>query len=375
MCWSIARKLADLRQIPLECRYLEGSRYAWRMAEGYLEPEILIDRMCVGGLHVTLRSILLRGGLGDAEAEEIAGSLGKTGEIDRELCYEETRRYRRDLLQCGRLREILTDRGREAYENTLAYFRQEGLTDQVPFALVDSGWVGTLQQTVSRLVESAVGQAPDLRGFYFGLYELPEGVNRKRYETFYFRPWRDIGKKVRFSNCLFEAVCSSDDGMTVGYRREAGRMVPIRACGENANAERILANLGAAERFLDGWNGTVLTDSCGRLVRMMTHPTPAEAMLWGSYRFSDDVRTGHEEAVAADLSRAEIRALYPLRRFLIMKGIRQGALGESAWAEGSIVLAGGEVRRNLRHFRMYKRMIYIRKALHCYMRRIRTGGI
>ena len=131
---------------------------------------------------------------------------------------------------------------KEAYGTAIGYLTQEGLLEPVPYALVDSGWIGTIQQSIEHLLRQ---KQPDrkLEGYYFGLYEIPEGEERENYHSFYFTPWGEIKRKVHFSNSLFEAVFSAPEGMTLSYRTEGEKdkiiYVPVTDSRENLNRERI----------------------------------------------------------------------------------------------------------------------------------------
>ena len=49
-----ACKLVELRKLPVECRYLDVSRYAMRVPAYHLDMEGCLDRICSGGMEVTL---------------------------------------------------------------------------------------------------------------------------------------------------------------------------------------------------------------------------------------------------------------------------------------------------------------------------------
>ncbi len=72
---------------------------------------------------------------------------------------------------------------RDAYANALGYLKQEGLLDSVRYAVVDSGWVGTIQKSIRTLLAQ---ERPEIhiQGYYFGLYELPEERNGCTYKAF-----------------------------------------------------------------------------------------------------------------------------------------------------------------------------------------------
>lgn len=375
MCYLIACKMAEKEQLPIVCRYLEGSRYAWRMAEFALPETDPIEKICIGGIHVTLRKILMRGGLTEQEAENIAKALKKERELDKRLSYEETQKLKPLLASCTELRQRIRKHAEAAYDATVRYFAQEGLYVPEPFGIVDSGWTGSLQQTLSGLLKSGrkcflkdSATAVEVQGFYFGLYELPAGVNPKNYHTYYFSPYQDIAKKVRFSNCLFEAICSAQEGMTLGYKEENGSITAVYETARNPNAKCIAKNEMLLEKILnlpDVIERFSLSkqEVRKRLERLMSSPTRQEAMYFGGYLFSDDVFSSSLQTVAARLSQSEIRNLHYIQRFLIMKGFIKTDFKDSAWPEGSVALAGDKTAWHLFQIRMYKRLVYIRKKL------------
>ncbi len=369
LVYKIARRMIEQEKLPLTCRYLEGSRYAWRMAEFYLPDADPVEKICVGGVHVTLRKILRRGGLDQAESEEVARQLGKQEELDRVLSYADTQRLKPILSECGIFMKLLHQHAEDAYHSTIRYLKQEGVLEQDAFAIVDSGWTGSLQQTLEHLRQSAMESAGSLiQGFYFGLYELPKNVAPAMYHTYYFRPYKDIEKKVRFNNCLFEAVCSAKEGMTVGYREEDGRMFPVYETTQNPNRERMIRNELCLERLLlqpDKLKSLIQPrkEAQRRLEGLMSRPMESDVAEYGEYLFSDDVSESSLQPVAAVLDNRELRNFHAIRRLLIMKGIKKETLKDSAWPEGSAARAGRAVGYHLFQIRMYKRLVYIRKKL------------
>lgn len=369
MVYKIACRMTEQERLPLTCRYLEGSRYAWRMAEFYLPNTDPMEKICLGGVDVTLRKLLRRGGLSNREAEEVAKYLGKRTELDRTLSYADTQRLKSVLSECRLFQKFLHGHAKEAYHNTVRYLEQGGLLEQEPFVIVDSGWVGSLQLTLEHLLESVTGKGKSrIYGFYFGLYELPKEADPARYHTYYFRPYRDIEKKVRFNNCLFEAVCSAKEGMTAGYREEAGRMTPVYETVHNPNKGLIIKNEVLLEELL-AFPNTVKSlilpqkEVRRRLEGLMSRPTGGDIAEYGDYLFSDDVSDSSLQSVAAILKNDEIKYLHVLNRMLIMKGFKKERLRDSAWPEGSAVRAGSHIGYHLFQIRMYKRLVYIRKNL------------
>lgn len=363
-----ARQIAEKRGIPIECRYLEGSRYAWRLPEYHLLGKEAADRLCTGGIDITLRKILRRGGLTEEEITRTAERLHMRGELDQIRSYGEVKALIPKLRDSQYLLSCIQARSKAAYHSAIAYFRQEGLFDTVPCGIVDSGWTGTVQQTLKNLLRSAKsGCADTLEGYYFGLYELPPGAEPGAYHTFFFAPYRDIRKKARFSNCLFEAVVSEPRGMTIGYQCENGVWKPIRETEENPNSQRIRQNIRRLNDFLSAGKDKIETEDASRALRplltLMSKPKADEAACLGTYWFCDDMRSLKPQPVARALTEEDLRNQRVGRRFLLMKGRRNETLKESAWPEGSIVNNGRDTAGHLRQTRLYKTLVYLKKRV------------
>ncbi len=358
--YLIAKHIAEKEKTTIEIRYLEGSRFAWRMAEFGLPDSSPVDKICIGGVKVTLRSILKRGGLSDTEVIEIARLLHSEDSLDHTLCYKETQQYRKKLEDCKPLLELIRKHGEEALENVKGYFRQEGLYEDVTIAICDSGWVGSLQDTLSHLIGRSI------EGYYFGLYELPKNVVAGKYHTYYFRPYLDICRKAGFSNCLFECVCSSPKGMTVGYQKEADDYRPLYETKENQNAKVLKEQevlLQNELKQLGHLPQLSVEEVQKRLNRLMSMPTKEESAYYGMWLFSDDVVNNAFQTLSEKLSKEEQKNLNPFRRLSIMKGLRKGSLKDSAWPEGSVLLSTNSPRKGLNDIRNYKKWVYLRKRL------------
>lgn len=373
----LAAQMFLSRKVPqIECRYLFCSRFSLRVPCFHLKGRDALKEICLGGIDVTLRKVLHRAALTEEEIVRTAEGMGLSGELDRILSYQEVQRLIPRLEKAPGFLELLEQHSREAYQDTMEYLRQEGLLDPIPCAVVDSGWTGTVQQTLDLLRESG-GCGKKLTGYYFGLYSLPKGSDFSGYHAYYFSPKGHIKRKVLFSNSLFEGIMSAPHGMTLGYRKEGETFKPVLKSQRNENQERILA-------FRDGLIPYMVHEErklpkkiadwtrmdpksqrrlFGRLARFMAYPTREEARVFGSLKFTDDVLENGEHQLAARLEEEDIKRNHALAKSLILLGIRKGPIRESAWMEGSIVQNGRRVRCHLRGNRRYKYLLYLKKYL------------
>lgn len=359
----------------IDIRYLKVSRYALRRAEYMLPDTDKAGLICSGAMNVTFRNVMDRGGLDKEEAERLAELTGYKGKEDKKLKYPELRELSECLKKNEYFEKYVTAHSVKAYENTMGYLIQEGLADDIPYGIADSGWLGTMQKSIGHLIDYSMGNHKKITGYYFGLYELPGSVNPGDYRCFYFRPYKDIRRKVFFDVCLFETICSSKDGMTVGYKElPDGGFAAVESSNGNPNEELIEKHEDLLGQYLDCMelaDGLRLskerTDAAVSVIykifsQHMGRPTAVEANIYGSLKFCDDVTENSFSNLASRWGRKELRNNNLVIKILIKSGMIKRDASESGWPEGSIVNAGIQISRMLLNERIYRWLMYIRKA-------------
>lgn len=378
MMYRAAQMLAQARELELDIRYLRVSRYAIRSAEYYFAGRSALEQICVGGIDISFEKLMKRANLTEEEALQIAEMAGYQDIYHMPLNYRQILRLKEELSRIELLFTYIQTHAGEAYKTTAGYLIQEGLLEEVPYALVDSGWVGTLQLSLQRVLEHISGKEIHLQGYYFGIYERPKETEKSQYRAFYFGE-KSVWRKVYFSNCLFETVFSSPEGMTLGYQCGGegayAAYTAIESAHKNPNAETMTRFIRQTERYIfcyakaeagkkhriAGRDGTKLAEAL--LSPMMGTPTQMEAEAFGSLQFCDDVLELQLQPVAAEWDEEELRKQRFFSRLLIKMNRKRQILHESAWAEGSITRLGGTVKKHMRHERWYKRVMYLRKAI------------
>ncbi len=373
MMYHLAKKMAQARNLDMEIRYLKVSRFSVRSAEYYFSGQKALDTICVGGIDITFEKIMKRALLTEEESQKIAELAGYAGRCKEGLNYRQIQMLKETLREIPTFFEYIKKHSKECYENVCGYFRQEGLFDDVPYALVDSGWIGTLQMSMQRVINHAADSKRNICGYYFGLYGTPGEAQKGQYQSYYFGP-KDVKRKIQFSNCLFETVFSSPGGMTLGYEADGGEYHPVPGGRQNPNQTTIrrlkklllefgdsylsYENASEAEWKQDGVNVVP------KLLKLfMGTPTVEEAECYGNLQFCDDVLELQMQNVAADWNEEELKKQRFFRKTFIRLNIIKEQLHDSAWPEGSIVLLGKNVRGSLRQERLYKRFMYTRKAM------------
>lgn len=403
MMYLMAEKLVRARKLKLELRYLKVSRFAIRNAEYFFIGKDALDSLCVGGIDITFEKMMKRANLTEAEALHIARLAGRTENYKTPLNYRQLRKLKEDLSRIEQLFIYIKEHSQRCYETTAAYLRQEGLLEPVSYAIVDSGWVGSLQLSLQRVLAHEASKDISLQGYYFGIYERPKGTDKEQYKAFYFGK-KQIWRKVRFSNCLFEAVLSVAEGMTCGYRMMLSEKIPDNTMTEGTIPnEKILNEIHsrtpvyiALESDIKNPNAEVMerfskllleyasayievaSDSISTIHRskkksvrfvasllkpMMGNPTRQEAKAFGELLFCDDVLEYRLQPVAPEWNEEQLRENRFLNKLLIKLNLKSASLHESAWPEGSIARLDIKPEMNMRQERLYKSLMYMRKAV------------
>lgn len=356
--------LCKERKIPIDCRYVSCSRYSLRVPLFHLNEQAALDYICRRGTAVTPKKICRRAGLTEEEEIEVLAELEFESGAEEIIPNQKMAEIRRKLEQSPRFMKYMQYHSREALPRILFYLEQEGFFDGTADAIVDSGWVGSVQKTLQQLI-GLKGRESRLEGYYFGLYEVPDPELRNLYHCYYFEPEGHLRRKVHFNQNLFEVIFSAPHGMTLGYRKEGEKYVPGYGNSEKGrerfyqrleqklmNEIRLYIMQGEPERK------EVLEK---RLKKMMCHPGREEAELLGSLPFSDDAAEGNEGQLAPWLTGKELRAEHFFSKLLTVAGIKKRREKECAWYEGSVVRTGRAVHYHLMQYEIYKYIRHLRK--------------
>lgn len=364
--------------LPLECRYLRCSRYSLRIPMYHRDHAQALEYICRGGIAVTPDKIFSRAGLSKEEGQDLKKKLHLPYYTGQVIPYAALSEMKEKLAESKEFLKRMDAHSKRALPMLEAYLRQEGLTDGRNEAIVDSGWTGSMQKTLNEVL-SGMGRTRKLEGYYWGLYELPPDAEKSQYHCYDFSPEHHLRAKVHFNNNLFEAVFSAPHGMTLGYKRQDGRIVPV--CAElskeqkqfQIQMERLMMEylrelIKQKKRRYRGFlqmcepkEQAVQLQTIRRLLCLfMTQPTVSEAGIFGSLPFSDDVLEGRERPLAERLTQKELRQNHVFARIMELYGGKAPAR-ESAWYEGSAVLGRKQVKWHLQQYSFYKYLCYRRK--------------
>lgn len=297
---ELAEKVCAKNHISIRCRYLYCSRASLRMPSYHLIGEEAYELLFLYGFHITAGTFFERAGIDENHQKMIFEEIGYENSdlLNRELTRRESSCLADLLRQNKMFNELLIQNSREAFAPAIRYLEQEEVFKQDTFAIVDSGWAGSMQRSFRQLLASK-GFSGKIVGFYFGMFSDQKSAEDGEYLTWYFNKQRGLRQKAAFCNNVFECMLSAPHGMTTGYRVQQDRVIPVQA---KVPGKRQLEQINTQlQGILDGaedllCHGTVEFHARTAYKRtytivkeLMFDPSREIVSAFGSFLFCDDV--------------------------------------------------------------------------------------
>ncbi len=341
---AAADAITEASGYDIETCYLYVSRYALRNAL-YCKCGTTEDFEKAGFFgHCAVQSAentLKRAGIDKDERKEVYKRIGFDGDESRIMSDGEFDRFCDMLRSDSTLFETIRERSAPKYEALIAYLRQNGFFDNKRFAVVDSGWLGSVQKTLTQLTDGMIPEQ-SIIGYYFGLYRKKDD----NYRSFLF----DISDAHRyvptFCNNLFECFCSAPHGMTVGYEEKDGAVVPVlnrenKKVSEMADKQTDIVRRFSYAACKEGSQISVKSARklCAKLLKeLMYKPDCDEAKALGAFPFCDDATETELTFLADDCKNSIGNILFVNRLIRKRKGKSIYPDKGMYWLYGSIVL-------------------------------------
>lgn len=343
---AVADVMIKSRKLKIETCYLYVSRYALRNAM-YFKCDTVEDFENAGFFgHCAVQSAentLKRAGIEESQRVRVYKKIGFDGDEKRIMNDAEYDDFCKLLKSDKELFSDIKNNSREKYENIIGYFEQSGLFENKRIALVDSGWLGSVQRTLTELImdKTDIGR---ITGYYFGLYRKKSDS----YRSFLF----DISDAYRyvptFCNNLFECFCSAPHGMTIGYNKTENGIQPVTAEVNGYIADAAAMQTDTAVRFTAyvcesniNISEKQLKQLAAKLIKaLMYKPDKEEAEIYGAFPFCDDATEISVQPLACDSGKS-------IRNILFLNRISRKRKGQSIypdkgmfWLYGSMRLTG-----------------------------------
>lgn len=295
--WRLARAIQQAGSGRVECIYLQASRLVFAGPAELDAPEALRLLAAPTAQFHSLRQTLVQFGLDDTWARcELPAEFTA---LDADSNLPQTTRERlADWLLAPARRAILRAAIERRAVQARAYLDSVGLRAGEPVGLVDTGWLGSIQRNLERILGQD-GAPAALPGFYLGLLPpaQPATAGPRLGYTNTFDPlplMREESHKV-----LIELMAQSDQGQVTGFRKQAGRWEPELNPPGPVNLEEIRlfqeAVLAFTRRMLDtagtaAWPTEALARTVIGLYRdFHDHPAAREARVFGFLPHADQL--------------------------------------------------------------------------------------
>ncbi|WP_101876313.1 hypothetical protein [Lachnoclostridium edouardi] len=349
--YEVAKIICEHRNIDIDCRYLYCSRLAWRVPQYFLMKESCLDYICQRSMNLSIQKIFDRTLLDDRQVNDLCIKLGiDKSNMHRVLNHDELAPLRNRLYNSAEFLEAVYSKSEEMFDSTIKYMEQEGLLDEIKFALVDTGWVGSMEKSLGELLSYKKKKPKSIVGFYFGMFQEPKDTCHE-YQSFLFSANKGLWRKTVFNNNLLECMCGASHGMTVGYKEIDGKWEPVFSSEKNLNSvnwnvnrnHRIICKYAEYACAQDKNINISYSDSIKLVSKLaeifMMRPTKEEADQYGRYLFSDDMTENGVIELAPKLSKGDIfgEDFIPKvwKRIFVKDTIKRQT--KSYWIEGSIV--------------------------------------
>jgi predicted HAD superfamily hydrolase len=339
----IAKTIVAKMAWPVECNYLYGSRQAWHLPALQVFDKASLDWILTDHCPTSIRDHLAKVELTPEACSEALARHGFLSDSwGRELS-EEQRKRLRQTLEDLQLQEMMLARASECRGVTVDYLQAAGVFNHDTIAIVDIGWHGTLQSSLSKLMHASVPQGRGkLTGFYLGLVSRPEPAAGELHSFLDDAKPRLPPRLV--NPTLLEVFCAADHGSVRGYRRASGGDVePVLHTPGNDLA--LQWGLGAQQEAIETFSATMidaivasdvalehwvafLRAAAVRALSLFTRtPSPEEADAFG--RFQHATHQTHAKAT-------ELAPRLPLTQRWLAAAIPLSVRYQGFWFEGSI---------------------------------------
>ena len=342
---KIAEIICEKQNIDMDCRYLYCSRYVLKNALYYLcdtaedfEKAGLFGR-CAGQ---SALNTLSRAGLAEEERQKIYDDIGFHEDENKVMDNGSFSLFCDSLKKSGVLLSTLKENSKTAYENIICYFEEQGLFEDIPFALADTGWLGSIQSALTDICGDRVKNR--IRGFYFGLFR---GLDEDRFLPYLFSG-EDAHKTVpQFCNNLFECFCAAPHGMTIGYCNTDKGYEPVlkeQSEAMKSLAEKQIEIITAFAQNVDipitAEDKTLKEITRRLLIALMYKPKKDEAQIIGAFPFCDDATELYITPLAEKCDKKSLtRLLFPIRMLNKIKGRSIYPDKGVYWLYGTITLS------------------------------------
>ena len=226
--FQIAKIINDKNKLNLDIQYLHVSRQVGYLASLFeitsKEGNWILEFMD------NLNTLAARFDLNPANLmERLNRKLNEpVSEPNRTLTERQKRAICNLLIKDKNLNTLFLKKAEDFRTLFLDYMNQKKLFEDIPFAMVDIGWSGKMQDSIYKTLSSRKNNI-QMHYFYFGMYntgvqkftQYTSGFNQKHY-------FLESPMQVRTHATFFEVITSTNHGTTISFKQNKdGEIIPV----------------------------------------------------------------------------------------------------------------------------------------------------
>jgi hypothetical protein len=317
----IVSMLNEKYSLGLDCRYLYGSRQAFILPSVTAFSDWRFDLIFKvwSKKEMTLQSFFNQLQLSQDDFKPLLAKYRLTS--SGKLTFHEKKLIMR-CVQDNEFYKILNGILKTKRDNVFGYLKQEGLCDEMPYALIDTGWLGRCQFAVSKILDLYnQRRASGLLGLYLGLTPGFKAYKNDQAFSYLFNLNQGFKNNHLRSNALYELLSAADHGKTIGFQSQDSKFIPILNSDVNEQAVTLIQTHQAAvlefsQRMAESWRRLDFNNQNGArnlvekiMNRFINSPQMDEAKVFGLKNFDLDVLGETCSHVAPQLSLKNFRLL------------------------------------------------------------------
>ncbi|AFZ34647.1 hypothetical protein Sta7437_1069 [Stanieria cyanosphaera PCC 7437] len=286
----------------IDCRYLYGSRQAWHFPAIQEIGQFELDWIFDPTEFLSVYSVCERVNVNPEEIENILEHYNFERSIWNKNLTEEQRYFLKKVFENEQIKNLILNKALQFRQITLNYFEQEGVFDDIPFAIIDIGWNGRLQKSLSQLLSVANRYPLDgINGFYFSLSKRIKPFSKDNLFVYFadtnLNPERNF---VFLYKGVLELFVNADHGSTIRFEKIQEKYIPILRGNKNEKAiqwglyilqkaviffaeqlVRILEENQIKEEYILNISNLLLKE-------FLLSPSYWEASVFGSFQITED---------------------------------------------------------------------------------------
>lgn len=235
---KLAQIISKTWRFNVDCRYLYGSRQAWHFPALLEIGETELDWMFDSTFFMSVRSVCNRVNISPEQIEPFLEKKSFKSSMWDENLKPDDRISLREAFTDKEIKNFIINLAASYRETALGYFLQEGMGENVRFAIVDIGWHGRLQASLSKILKSANLYPKDgLIGYYFALSKPIKALPPDQLRTYFLNPGIPSERDYLCSfRALIELFVAADHGGTVRFAKDQDKYIPILRSSQDFRA-------------------------------------------------------------------------------------------------------------------------------------------